>query len=52
MPDSGFKAEHFLFNLRLVINHLKLLEKKKMELAQRSRKDIADYLALGKDEQA
>ncbi len=32
-------------NLRLVINRLKLLEKKKTELTQKSRKEIADYIA-------
>ncbi|XKL64690.1 hypothetical protein PGB90_004776 [Kerria lacca] len=39
-------------NLRLAINRLKLLEKKKTELAQKSRKEIADYIAQGKYERA
>lgn len=39
-------------NLRLAINRLKLLEKKKAELAQKSRKEIADYIAAGKYERA
>lgn len=32
MLGSGFKAERLRVNLRLVINRLKLLEKKKSEL--------------------
>ncbi|XP_036297025.1 IST1 homolog isoform X4 [Pipistrellus kuhlii] len=75
MLGSGFKAERLRVNLRLVINRLKLLEKKKSEsacrprpsalllcdwsgicalaeLAQKARKEIADYLAAGKDERA
>lgn len=39
-------------NLRLAINRLKLLEKKKMELTQKSRKEIADYIGSGKIERA
>lgn len=34
------------------MNRLKLLEKKKAELAQKARKEIADYLATGKTERA
>ncbi|KAI1889907.1 hypothetical protein AGOR_G00167750 [Albula goreensis] len=52
MLGGGFKAERLRVNLRLVINRLKLLEKKKTELAQKSRKEIADYLSSGKDERA
>ncbi|KAE8608576.1 hypothetical protein XENTR_v10011537 [Xenopus tropicalis] len=52
MLGSGFKAERLRVNLRLVINRLKLLEKKKTELAQKARKEIADYLSTGKDERA
>nr|XP_056718627.1 IST1 homolog [Euleptes europaea] len=52
MLGAGFKAERLRVNLRLVINRLKLLEKKKTELAQKARKEIADYLASGKDERA
>nr|XP_057934000.1 IST1 homolog isoform X4 [Doryrhamphus excisus] len=48
----GFKAERLRVNLRLVIQRLKLLEKKKSELAQKARKEIADYLSAGKDERA
>lgn len=39
-------------NLRLSINRLKLLEKKKSELAQKARKEIADYITAGKYERA
>ncbi|KAK6294650.1 hypothetical protein J4Q44_G00354800 [Coregonus suidteri] len=52
MLGGGFKAERLRVNLRLVINRLKLLEKKKTELAQKARKEIADYLSTGKDERA
>ncbi|ELW50700.1 IST1 like protein [Tupaia chinensis] len=50
MLGSGFKAKRLQVNLTLVINHLKLLEKKKTELAQKARKETADYLVTGKDE--
>ncbi|XP_052872233.1 IST1 homolog isoform X1 [Anopheles cruzii] len=39
-------------NLRLAVNRLKLLEKKKSELAQKARKEIAEYLEAGKPERA
>ncbi|XP_059507717.1 IST1 homolog isoform X3 [Stegostoma tigrinum] len=52
MLGSGFRPERLRVNLRLVINRLKLLEKKKTELAQKARKEIADYLSAGKDERA
>ncbi|XP_061671510.1 IST1 homolog isoform X2 [Syngnathoides biaculeatus] len=52
MLGGGFKAERLRVNLRLVINRLKLLEKKKTELAQKARKEISDYLSTGKDERA
>ncbi|XP_041976563.1 IST1 homolog isoform X2 [Aricia agestis] len=39
-------------HLRLAINRLKLLEKKKTELAQKARKEIAEYIASGKSERA
>ncbi|KAM9816873.1 LOW QUALITY PROTEIN: IST1 homolog [Neosynchiropus ocellatus] len=52
MLGGGFKVERLRVNLRLVINRLKLLEKKKTELAQKARKEIADYLSAGKDERA
>lgn len=39
-------------NLRLTVNRLKLLEKKKTELAQKARREIADYIANGKEDRA
>lgn len=39
-------------NLRLAVNRLKLLEKKKTELTQKARKEIADYIQAGKCERA
>jgi len=39
-------------NLRLCIQRLKLLEKKKTENALKARKEIADYIALGKPDRA
>lgn len=39
-------------HLRLAINRLKLLEKKKTELAQKARKEIAEYIGAGKSERA
>uniref|UniRef100_A0A8C4QEQ1 IST1 homolog n=1 Tax=Eptatretus burgeri TaxID=7764 RepID=A0A8C4QEQ1_EPTBU len=52
MFHGGYKGDRLRVNLRLVVNRLKLLEKKKTELAQKARKDIADYLAGGKHERA
>lgn len=39
-------------NLRLALNRLKLLEKKKTELTQKARREIADYIQAGKYERA
>uniref|UniRef100_A0A1B6DK45 IST1 homolog n=1 Tax=Clastoptera arizonana TaxID=38151 RepID=A0A1B6DK45_9HEMI len=39
-------------NLRLAINRLKLAEKKKSELNQKARKEIADFISAGKYERA
>jgi len=39
-------------SLKLTINRLKLLEKKKTEMALKSRKEIADYIQIGKPERA
>ncbi|GIY43597.1 IST1 homolog [Caerostris darwini] len=49
---SGCNYSKLKTNLRLAINRLKLLEKKKTELAQKSRREIADYLANGKLERS
>lgn len=39
-------------NLRLIINRLKLLEKKKTEMALKARKEIADFISIGKEDRA
>ncbi|GFT64456.1 IST1 homolog [Nephila pilipes] len=50
--STGCNYSKLKTNLRLSINRLKLLEKKKTELAQKSRREIADYLANGKLERS
>ncbi|KAL1131934.1 hypothetical protein AAG570_011545 [Ranatra chinensis] len=52
MFSSGVNYTKLKTNLRLAINRLKLLEKKKSELAQKARKEIADYISDGKYERA
>lgn len=52
MLGSGFNKQKLKVNLKLAINRLKLLEKKKTELAQKARKEIADYVNNGKEERA
>lgn len=52
MFSSGPNYTKLKTNLRLAVNRLKLLEKKKSELAQKSRKEIGDYLATQKVERA
>uniref|UniRef100_A0A2R5LLZ8 IST1 homolog n=1 Tax=Ornithodoros turicata TaxID=34597 RepID=A0A2R5LLZ8_9ACAR len=52
MFSSGPNYGKLKTNLRLTVNRLKLLERKKTELAQKARKEIADYLASGKPERA
>lgn len=52
MFQSGTNYPRLKTNLRLAINRLKLLEKKKSELAQKARKEIADYISEGKYERA
>nr|XP_045584988.1 IST1 homolog isoform X1 [Procambarus clarkii] len=52
MFASGPNYNKLKTNLRLAINRLKLLEKKKTELAQKARKEIADYLTTGKTARA
>lgn len=52
MFASGPNYNKLKTNLRLAINRLKLLEKKKTELAQKARKEIADYITTGKTERA
>ncbi|KAG8238527.1 hypothetical protein J437_LFUL018198 [Ladona fulva] len=52
MFASGPNYTKLKTHLRLAINRLRLLEKKKSELAQKARKEIADYIAAGKYERA
>lgn len=52
MFSSGPNYTKLKTHLRLAVNRLKLLEKKKTELAQKARKEIADYIAAGKAERA
>lgn len=52
MFSSGPSYTKLKTHLRLAINRLKLLEKKKTELAQKARKEIADYISAGKYERA
>ena len=52
MFSSGPNYNKLKTNLRLAINRLKLMEKKKTEMALKSRKEIADYIAGGKVERA
>ena len=48
MFSSGPSYQKLKTNLRLSVNRLKLLEKKKTELALKARKEIADYISAGK----
>ncbi|KAF5919526.1 IST1 homolog [Diceros bicornis minor] len=50
MFSSAFKADRLRVNLELVVNRLKLLEKKKTQQAQKARKEVVGHLAAGKDE--
>ncbi|XP_067940851.1 IST1 homolog [Watersipora subatra] len=52
MFKSGPNYTKLKTNLRIVVNRLKLLEKKRTELAQKSRTEIADYLRSGKVDRA
>ncbi|GAB0091684.1 IST1 homolog [Sergentomyia squamirostris] len=52
MFSSGPNYTKLKTHLRLSVNRLKLLEKKKTELTQKARKEIADYIAGGKAERA
>ena len=48
MFKAKFNDKKFKTNVRLCINRLKLVEKKKTEMALKARKDIADYIKIGK----
>ncbi|XP_018403648.1 PREDICTED: IST1 homolog [Cyphomyrmex costatus] len=52
MFSSGPNYTKLKTHLRLAINRLKLLEKKKTELTQKARREIADFIAAGKTERA
>merc|ERR1712076_116597 len=52
MFSSGPNYNKLKTSLKLTINRLKLLEKKKTETALKSRKEIADYIQIGKPERA
>lgn len=52
MFSSGPNYTKLKTHLRLAVNRLKLLEKKKTELTQKARKEIADYISIGKPERA
>lgn len=52
MFSSGPNYTKLKTHLRLAINRLKLIEKKKTELTQKSRKEIADYIQGEKVERA
>lgn len=45
MFSTGANYNKLKTNLRLAINRLKLVQKKKTELTQKARKEIADYIA-------
>lgn len=52
MFSSGPNYTKLKTHLRLAMNRLKLLEKKKAELTQKSRREIADFIQAGKYERA
>lgn len=52
MFRSGFSEKKLKVNLRLAINRLKLIEKKKTELAMKERRDIAEYIRANKTDRA
>ncbi|KAH1004764.1 hypothetical protein HUJ05_005542 [Dendroctonus ponderosae] len=52
MFSSGPNYTKLKTNLRLAITRLKLLEKKKSELTEKSRREIAEYISAGKIERA
>ena len=48
MFKAKFNDKKFKTNVRLCIDRLKLVEKKKTEMALKARKEIADYIKIGK----
>jgi len=52
MFSGGFRGQKLKTSLRLSINRLKLMEKKKTEMAQKARKEIADFIGMNKFDRA
>ena len=52
MFHSGPKYQKLTTNLRLSVTRLKLMEKKKTEMAVKARKEISEYIAAGKEDRA
>lgn len=52
MFSGGFRTQKLKTGLRLSINRLKLMEKKKTEMAQKARKEISDFISLNKYDRA
>uniref|UniRef100_UPI00358F0D98 IST1 homolog n=1 Tax=Myxine glutinosa TaxID=7769 RepID=UPI00358F0D98 len=52
MMSGGFKSDRLKANLRVVIGRLKLLQKKKTELAQKACAEVAEVLRAGKEDRA
>ena len=52
MVSTGVNYTKLKTNLKLAINRMKMLEKKKTELAQKARKEIGQYILDGKYERA
>ena len=48
MFKAKFNDKKFKTNVRLCINRLKLVEKKKTEMTLKARKEIADYIKISK----
>ncbi|XP_002157956.1 IST1 homolog isoform X1 [Hydra vulgaris] len=52
MFAAGFNTQKLKTSLRLSINRLKLMEKKKTEMAMKARKEISDFLQMNKYDRA
>ena len=52
MFSGGFRGQKLKTGLRLSINRLKLMEKKKTEMAQKARREIADFIQVNKYDRA
>lgn len=49
---GGVNYNKLKTNLRLAVSRLKLMEKKKTELTQKARKEIADFISNDKEDRA